>query len=579
MGMVRQGWYAPAIVVGLFVCSAVTAAYGGTPPTSIRVASGLNKPLFVTHAPSDFQRIFIVEQDGKIRILRNGQLLTPAFLDVSAISSCCGESGLLGLAFHPDYAANGRFFINYVNNSGNIVIAGYNVSNNPDIAEPAATLILTIAHPTFQNHYGGWMAFGPDGYHYIATGDGGAGPGSGPDPNNNAQDITDNLLGKILRIDVDADDFPADPNRNYAIPPDNPFVGVDGDEIWAYGLRNPWRCAFDAETGDLYIADVGEFDWEEINFQSAGTPGGSNYGWRCMEGMHCTTFDGCPCPYTDLTPPIHEYGHTGFPSGCSITGGEVYRGCAIPELLGTYFYADFCSDEIWSFRYNGAVTELQNRRQDFVPPGGLDFGSISSFGKDAAGELYICDLSGGKVLKIIPGTPIAITTADPPAGAIDARRPFDPADGVPIGWQEILLTFSGPVTCLTPLDFTVTQQGGVGTAPLVTDVLPINPNEVRLLLNRPLNVLAWTTFSHPSSGTSVRIGFLPADVDGNAASGPADEDVDALVNALSGVGPPRPIWSTDINRSSATTPADLLEEIDLLIGSGAYDPFQGDFLP
>jgi len=564
-------------------CAAVPASRGGTPPTTIRVANGLNNPLFVTHAPGDFQRIFIVEQDGKIRILRNGQLLTAYFLDVSAISRFSGERGLLGLAFHPEYASNGRFFIYYVDNStpGNIVIAGYSVSSNPDVADPIATTILTIAHPTYSNHYGGWMAFGPeDGYLYIAIGDGGWQTLTNPDPLNNAQAITNKLLGKILRIDVDADDFSEDDARNYAIPPDNPFVDVVGDdEIWAYGLRNPWRCAFDVDTGDLYIADVGHSDWEEINFQAAASPGGSNYGWKCTEGTHCTTYGGCTCLSLSHTPPIHEYGHNGDPpTGCSITGGEVYRGCAIPELLGRYFYADLCSDKIWSFRYNGAVTELQERTADFVPPGGLDIGSISSFGKDAAGELYICDLNDGEVFKIIPGAPIAITTGDPPNGAIDARRPFNPADGVPEGWQEILMSFSGPIACLTPLDFNVTQQGVVGAAPFVTDVQPVSPNEVRLILNRPISVLAWTTINHLASGTNLRIGFLSADVDGDATSDQTT-DVDALINALNGVGPLRRYWSTDINRSVATTPADILEMIDLLIGSGAYDPFDGDFLP
>jgi len=574
--MARWGRIAHTVVTGLIACAAGPASRGGTPPTTIRVANGLSNPLFVTHAPGDFQRIFIVEQGGKIRILQNGQLLTPAFLDLDTISLFSGERGLLGLAFHPDYTTNGRFFIYYVNNSSNIVIAGYTVSSNPDIADPIETTILTIAHPTFQNHYGGWMAFGPDGYLYIATGDGGWVSVLNPDPFNNAQDITDKLLGKILRIDVNADDFPDDADRNYAIPPDNPFVGGDGDdEIGAYGLRNPWRCAFDDLTGDLYIADVGHSAWEEINFQKAGRPGGQNYGWKCMEGMHCTTYGGCTCFAPEQTLPIYEYRHTVSPPRCSITGGEVYRGCAIPELLGTYFFADFCSNEVWSFRYNGAVTEFQDRTADFVPSDALTIRDISSFGKDAAGELYICDLRGGEVFKIIPGAPIAITSSVPPAGAIDARRPTSPDDGLPIGWREILLTFSGPVTCLTPLDFTVTQQGGVGAAPFVTDIQPTNADEVRLLLSHPLTVLAWTTFNHPSSGTSVRVGYLPADVNGNAVSNLAD--VDALVNALSGVGPPRSIWSTDINRSTATTPADLLEEIDLLF-YGA-DPFESDFLP
>lgn len=574
--MVQGGRITRTVAAVLTFLASGSAVRGGAAPTTIRVANAMGKPVFVTHAPGDYQRLFVVDQTGRIWMLRNGELPTSAFLDVSAISSDAFEQGLLGLAFHPNYSVNGRFFIYYTDNLGDIVVARYTVSANPDVSDTSPEVVLRIDHPAgTQTHNGGWIGFGPyDGYLYIAVGDG----GSFSVLSTNAQDITENLMGKILRIDVDGDDFLADPQRNYAIPLDNPFVGVEGDdEIWAYGLRNPWRCAFDSETGDFYIADVGHSNWEEINFEAAGSNGGRNYGWKCMEGMHCTTYGGCACPSPDLTSPIYEYGHSTNPPRCSITGGEVYRGCAIPELHGAYFFADFCSSEIWSFLYNGTVTELQNRTLDFEPPGNLSIGNTSSFGRDAAGELYICDHQGGEVFKIIPGTPITITSADPPAGAIDARRPFNPDDGIPAGWQETLLTFSGPVNCLTPLDFTVTRQGGSGAVPFVANVQPTNADEVRLLLNRPLTVLAWTTINHPSSGTSVRIGFLPADVNGDGASGPAD--VGALVDALSGAGPALPPWSRDIDRSETTTPADVLEEIDLLIGAGTYDPFDGAILP
>ncbi len=573
--MVRGGPIARRRLAALIVLLASSASRGGTPPTTIRVANGLSRPVFVTHAPGDFQRIFIVEQTGGIRILRNGVPLEPPFLNLDPISLYRGdERGLLGLAFHPNYPTNGQFFINYIDNAGNTVIARYHVSADPNIADPNGEIVLTYDQP-FTNHKGGWMSFGPDGYLYIASGDGGWVSVPNPDPFNNAQDIH-KLLGKLLRIDVNGDDFPEDASRNYAIPPDNPFVGVDGDdEIWAYGLRNPWRCAFDDLTGDLYIADVGHSDWEEIDFEPADSTGGRNYGWKCMEGMHCTTYGGCDCPSPALTPPIYEYDHSS--KRCSIIGGEVYRGCAIPDLLGTYFFADFCSNEIWSFRYIGGVTEFQDHTAAFVPPGGFHIQDISSFGKDAAGELYICDLLGGEVFKVIPGTPMAITNAAPPAGAIDARRPFNPDDGIPVGWQNATLTFDGSISCLTPLDFTVTQQGGVGSVPYVTDVQGTDADKVRLLLNQPIAVLAWTTIKHVSSGGSVRIGFLPGDVNGNATSGPSD--LAALLDTLTGVGLVLPIWSTDIDRSDATTPADLLEEIDLLLGVGTYGPFDGASLP
>ncbi len=554
----------------------VAAVLGGLAPTTIRLAGGLTKPLFVTHAPGDFQRIFIVEQAGRIRILRNGQLLALPFLNVDPIALGSGEQGLLGLAFHPDYSTNGRFFINYVNNSGNTQIAEYAVSANPDIADTTAIPILTIPHPSYQNHYAGWMGFGPDGYLYIATGDGGWDLLSGPDPANNAQDITGNLLGKILRIGIDGDDFPADSTRNYGIPPDNPFVGVTGDdEIWAFGLRNPWRNTFDSATGDLYVVDVGHSNWEEVNFEVSGSPGGRNYGWKCMEGMHCTTYGGCTCPSAGITAPIHEYGHTG--ANCSITGGEVYRGCAVPELDGHYFFADFCSHEIWSLTHDGSiVTDLQTRTIAFDPGPSASITSISSFGRDAAGELYICDLNGGEVFKVVSGTPITIVPADP-FGLIDARRPFNPEDGLPVGRQETQVTFSGPVNCLTPLDFLVTQQGAAGAAPYVTEVQPINENEVRLLLSGPMADKAWTTFSYPAGGTSTRVGLLPGDVNGDADTGQAD--LEALIIFLSGEGPPLSDRFTDINRSNATTPADLLEEIDLLVGAGDYQPYDGASLP
>ncbi|MFQ5494843.1 MAG: IPTL-CTERM sorting domain-containing protein, partial [Phycisphaerae bacterium] len=297
----------------------------------------------------------------------------------------------LGLAFHPDYANNGWFFVNYTDLAGDTVVARFQVTADPDIAGAASEqIILQIPQP-FPNHNGGWLGFGPgDGFLYIATGDGG---GSGG-PLNNGQN-TARLLGKMLRIDVDT----ASP---FAIPPDNPFVGVAGalDEIWAFGLRNPWRCAFDSETGELFIADVGQDVVEEIDVQPAASPGGENYGWRCREGGNC--FDPACCNNAGFTDPVHTYTHGGLPFRCSITGGEVYRGCAIEGLAGTYFFADLCSNQIWSFRFNGSVVGFQERTAELAPGGGLNISGVSSFGRDALGELYIVDLFDGEVFKIIP---------------------------------------------------------------------------------------------------------------------------------------------------------------------------------
>jgi hypothetical protein len=365
--------------------------------TTVRVASGLSAPVYVISPPGDIQRVFIVEQPGRIKILLDGEILPAPFLDITGDVSYGGERGLLGLAFHPDYENNGYFFVNYTNNSGTTIISRFTVTSDPDVADPGSEfVVLTISQP-YSNHNGGWIAFGPDdSYLYIGMGDGGA----GGDPGNRAQDITDMLLGKLLRIDADGDDFPADPNRNYAIPPDNPFVGITGDdEIWAYGLRNPWRCAFDRLTGDLYIADVGQNAWEEIDFQPTSSARAENYGWRLMEGNHCYN-PPSDCDPGGLSYPIHEYSHGG--GRCSVTGGYVYRGGDILDLQGAYFFADYCSDQIWSFRYDGNnISDLTERTSELDPGDGLSIDNISSFGEDGSGEVYIVDL-GGEVFKIVP---------------------------------------------------------------------------------------------------------------------------------------------------------------------------------
>ncbi|MSR07105.1 MAG: glucose dehydrogenase [Gemmatimonadetes bacterium] len=342
------------------------------------VATGLSSPLYVT-APLGDARIFIVEQIGRIRIVKNGQLLATPFLDIRSKVASGGERGLLSVAFHPSYAANGFFFVNYTDLNGDTRVERYHVSSNADVGDPAsAKPILSVAQP-FSNHNGGHVLFGPDGYLYIGMGDG----GSGGDPQGNGQN-RNTLLGDLLRIDVNNGD-------PYAIPATNPFVGQPGirGEIWAWGLRNPWRFAFDRSAVLLYIADVGQNQWEEVNVASA-TAGGLNYGWNVMEGTHCYP-SGTGCTSAGLVQPALEYSHT---DGCSITGGFVYRGSRIPEIAGHYFYGDYCSGWIRSFRYvNG---KAQDQTQWDIPV----VSTLSSFGEDGLGELYVMS-QGGEVYRIV----------------------------------------------------------------------------------------------------------------------------------------------------------------------------------
>ncbi len=381
-----------ALIYSLFFMASGEQAYAQTALTVEKIQGGITNPTFVVSPPGDTARLFILEQDGLIKIIKNGTLLETPFLDVSGISSSGGERGLLGLAFHPDYALNGHFYINYTDNGGDTRVDRGKVSDNPDIAEPDSLVnIITIDQP-YSNHNGGMIAFGPtDGYLYIGMGDG----GSAGDPGNRAQDPS-TLLGKMLRIDIDGD-FP------YSVPSTNPYYNNPDTlgEIWAFGVRNPWRWSFDRETADMYMGDVGQNEWEEINFQPASSSGGENYGWRLKEGTHCYN-PPTDCDPGGLTDPITEYDHN---PECSITGGYVYRGCAIPDLQGTYFYADYCSDRIWSFRYDGAnITDSMERTSELVPPEG-SYAGISSFGQDALGELYIVDQGRDAIYKIVPVDP------------------------------------------------------------------------------------------------------------------------------------------------------------------------------
>src|SRR5205809_3000689 len=316
----------------------------GTPTLQALGTSFLN-PLYVTAPPLDSQRVFVVEQDGRIRILRNDTLLAGSFLNLTGKISAGGERGLLSLAFHPQYATNGRFYVYFTNPSGDIRIVRYNVSSNPDSADEAtADTVLKVAHPLFNNHNGGQLQFGPDGNLYAGTGDG----GGGGDTAGNAQN-THRLLGKLLRLNVDG-------TSGYTIPTGNPFASdttLGSPEIWSYGLRNPWRFSFDRVTGDLYIGDVGEASREEVDVQPVTSAGGQNYGWSIMEGFAC--YNAATCSQTGLVLPVLDYDHT---QACSITGGYVYRGSQLPILTGHYFYGDFCRGWVRSFRYvNNSVVD------------------------------------------------------------------------------------------------------------------------------------------------------------------------------------------------------------------------------
>lgn len=350
-------------------------------PELVTFATGFIKPVEITHAGDS--RIFVVEQDGKILIIDSeGNINPQPFLDITAtVKSTGNEQGLLGLAFDPGYAGNGYFYVNYTDQNDNTHIARFSVSEtNPDVGDVTSEKTLLVVTQPFGNHNGGHLAFGPDGYLYIGLGDG----GSAGDPGNRAQNLNV-YLGKMLRIDVDNGD-------PYAIPPDNPFVGDTSarGEIWAYGLRNPWRFSFDRQTGDLWIGDVGQNSIEEIDFQPASISGGENYGWRCYEGNQAFNTTGCGSQ-EDYVFPIHQYTHS---DGCSVTGGYIYRGSQISELQGYYFYADYCSDYIWTLHKEG--NEWVN--EQFGQFSGNNF---STFGEDVNGELYVAGHTTGTIYKLV----------------------------------------------------------------------------------------------------------------------------------------------------------------------------------
>jgi len=367
--------------------AALSAIQAQPLPLAYETFCNLSGVVDIKNAGDD--RMFLVRQSGNIRIANaDGSLVAGDFLNISTLITTGSERGLLGLAFHPDFANNRFFYVNYTGAGGHTRIARYQVSaSNPNQADASSALVLLTINQDFSNHNGGHLAFGPDGYLYIGMGDG----GSGGDPNDRAQDPSQ-LLGKMLRIDVDN----TDAGLNYAIPASNPFVGQTPyrPEIWAMGMRNPWKFTFDRLTGDLWIADVGQNQWEEVNIEAGGSAGGYNYGWDCFEATHTYETAGCTAPeYID---PIFEYSHSLGGGGASITGGYVYRGAAIPQLYGWYICADYVFSHWWFIQPDGNGWNTNYHLTNFLPGGG-----IVAFGEDAAGEIYFSDAANSIIYKLV----------------------------------------------------------------------------------------------------------------------------------------------------------------------------------
>ncbi len=597
-----------ATVAGCLAAVSQVARAGGE-LGSVRVAAGLNRPVEVTAAPGDTDRLFIVEQRGVIKILdlNTGLVLPTPFVDIDARVNNGytgnGERGLLSMTFHPNYFVagdpnEGHFFVHYNSNSGATVIERMKVTANANVADPNSALqILTFSQP-FSNHNGGQIVFGPcDGYLYLAFGDGGL----GNDPGNRSQNL--NLFyGKLLRLDVD-NSAAGDP---YDIPPDNPFVGIDGrDEIWAYGLRNPWRVSFDRLNGDIFIGDVGQNAREEIDYQPASSSGGENYGWRCMEANRCTGLSGCTCFDDALTDPIHEF-FIGA-DGRSITGGYVYRGCAMPSFQGQYFFGDFVSGRIWTFKQvNGVATELTRRDGDINPPdaGGI-VNQIASFGEDAQGELYVVDRGGsttGQVFRIVPESALPPPAGDPPvivhagengalfSGYIDPRAESTNGVDLDMGLTEITVDFSkqivtGECTLVDASAFALAVTGG--SSPSIESIETCDNQRFVVKLDQPIPLQEWTTIivsgvedlqGHAivSAGNQgpganeddrVDVGFLPCDVDQNGAVEPFDLlRFRQVVNNVFVPDQGAEELFVDTDRSGSTSPFDLLRFRQLING-------------
>lgn len=403
---------------------------------------GFTSPVQVTHAGDGTGRIFVVEQGGRVWVVRDGMKQATPFLDLSDRVSCCGERGLLSIAFPPGFAVDGWFVADYTDHGSDTVLARYHLTGDPDQADPASEEVLLRISQPFTNHNGGQLAFGPEGYLYMGTGDG----GSGGDPGNRAQ-TTGVLLGKLLRLDVSPENVP------YANPPSNPFYGSASarPEIWALGLRNPWRFSFDRATGDLWIGDVGQGSWEEIDRQPAGSAGGENYGWNVLEGSHC--YGAASCDGSGFVLPVAEYDHG---QGCSVTGGFVVRDPALPRLDGIYLYGDYCSGRLWGLRRAAGGWE-----SSVLAETGL---TVSAFGEDERGTVYVADYGGGAVYAVADAAGPTPVVAVVPAVAHLAG-----AGGTPWRTTVSVVNRSGAPTELT--------LGFLGDVPLADATVELGPGE------------------------------------------------------------------------------------------------------
>ena len=493
----------------------------------VTIATGFTEPVDITHAGDG--RLFIVEQGGRIRIIdEDGTVLPTPFLNISNLISTGGERGLLGLAFHPNYEENGYFFINYTDVSRNTRIVRYERSeDNPNVADPSSALQLIFADQPAGNHNGGGLKFGPDGYLYIGLGDG----GSGGDPWNNSQTPT-TLLGKMLRIDVNN-------GSPYAIPPDNPFADDDFylDEIWATGLRNPWRFSFDRLTGDLWIGDVGQDAFEEIDFQPADSPGGENYGWRCYEGDASFNTGGCS-DATAYTFPAYALPNNFNSPYCSVTGGVVYRGTQYPELQGKYLYSDFCARELLSLESDGNDGWIAEIIGDYSH-------AISSFGEDMDGEVYIASYYSGQILQITynacfdfsasaevtsntcagseDGSAVIEINGGTPPYSIDPEVPFE---NMAAGTYTLNITDNSE--CSTEISFTIQEF------PLPNPIVEQNGNELSVSMQFP--AYQWLLNGVPIEGATSSTyvfsmdGTYSVEVTNNSGCVNTSEPVDVVVS-------------------------------------------------